>query len=172
MEVIMKAINADDLTVDILAEVANQLFKDELEPKQEEQFSLSEMKRDLKSCNELAKFLSKKIREEEQRRKKETHHLIEKKVRRTIAVDEILYGTDRETYTTEPKRFQKYETLKYIRKGNTIECILTTVDGRFKGVATRHEEDEFDYKAGMSLARIRAMKNMYTQIESKMIERM
>ena len=112
------------------------------------------------------------IKEEEHRRKKSENHLIEKKVRTINTSDKILVGTDREEYKTSPKRLTNQETLKYVRVGNKVICTITNEYGKFQGMATQHPEDVFDYEKGMTLARIRAMRSMYSKLESALVSQM
>ena len=180
IEVKIESINKEDLNTDVLFEIANEIFKGNPKEKQakaiketlEKAPTLEQMKEDLDVYNKIAKVLSEKIKEEEKRRRKNAHHLIEKKVRTIKIEDEILAGTDREGYTTKPKKILDKEILKYVRKGNTIECTISNKNGKFKGLARRHEDDKFSYKSGMELARVRAMKNMYAEIESYLVNKM
>lgn len=163
------------LNTDVLQTIAQGLLKGNPKKAQniketlEKSPSIEEMKEELEKYNELAKILSKKIKEEERRDNKKTNHLIEKKVRIMKGDEYILFGTDREEYKTNPKEFRNKETLTYRRNGNSIKCVITNPLGRFTGVATRHEEDKFDYESGMTLARVRAMKNMYNKLESDLV---
>ena len=158
--------------VDVLQTIAQGLLKgnpkktETIKETLEKSPSIEEMKKELKKYNELAETLLKKIEKEEKRIDKEVNHLIEKKVRTMHIKDDVLFGTNRKEYKTEARNFSNKETLKYVREGNSIICTITNHFGKFKGKATRHEEDKFDYEFGMMLAKVRAMKNMYSKLES------
>ena len=166
-----------DINKDILFEIAQEIFKGEPKAKQAKQIkevlekapSIEKMREELELYKRIAETILEKIKEEELRRRKETNHLIEKKIRTIKVEDEVLAETNRKEYKTRSKRFLDKEIVKYTRKGNSIECIISNKNGRFKGVARRHEDDKFDYESGMKLARIRAMKNMFTELESCLV---
>ena len=180
IEVKIESINKEDLNTDVLFEIANEIFKGNPKEKQakaiketlEKAPTLEQMKEDLEMHRKIADTLVKKITEEEHRRKEAENHLIEKKIRTTIISDKVLVGTKREEYTTSSRSFKEEETIKYVREGNKIICTIINDLGKFQGVATQHHEDTFDYMKGMRLARVRAMKNMYTKIESDLISQM
>ncbi len=167
IEVKIESINKEDLNTDVLFEIANEIFKGNPKEKQAKEIketlekapSLEQMKEDLEIYRKIADALVQKIKEEEHRRKKSENHLIEKKVRTINVSDEILVGTNREE-----------ETIKYVREGNKIICTITNNMGKFQGIAIQHHEDTFDYMKGMSLARVRAMKNMYIKIEESLVK--
>ena len=128
------------------------------------------MKEDLEMYRKIADTLVQKIKEEEHRRKKSENHLIEKKARTINVSDKILVGTNRKEYKTSSRNFKEEETIKYVREGNKIICTIANNIGKFQGIAIQHHEDTFDYMKGMSLARVRAMKNMYIKIEESLVK--
>ena len=173
IEVKIESINKEDLSVDILYEIANRIFKDNPKEKQANSIketlkkspSLEDMKKDLEMFNKIASTLSKKIKEEEFRRKKEENHLIEKKERTTVISDKILFSTNKKEYkTVNVTPLKRKDIIKYIRKGNKIVCTITNEFGVFQGVANQHPEDKFNYEYGMTLAIFRARKNMYSEL--------
>lgn len=178
IEVKIESINKEDLNTDVLFEIANEIFKGNPKEKQAKEIketlekapSLEQMKEDLEMYRKIADTLVQKIKEEEHRRKKSENHLIEKKVRTINVSDEILVGTNRKEYKTSSRNFKEEETIKYVREGNKIICTITNNIGKFQGIAIQHHEDTFDYMKGMSLARVRAMKNMYIKIEESLVK--
>lgn len=181
IEVKIESINKEDLSVDILYEIANRIFKDNPKEKQANSIketlkkspSLEDMKKDLEMFNKIASTLAKKIKEEEVRRYKEENHLIERKERTTVISDKILFSTNKKEYkTVNLTPVGKKDVIEYIRKGNEVICTITNEFGTFQGIASQHPEDEFNYIDGMSLARIRAEKDMYTKFELDLLERM
>ena len=178
IEVKIESVNKEDLNTDVLFEIAKEIFKGNPKEKQANEIketlekapTLEQMKEDLETYRKIADVLVEKIKEEEHRRKKSENHLIEKKVRTINTSDKILVGTDREEYKTSPKRLTNQETLKYVRVGNKVICTITNDIGKFQGIAIQHHEDAFDYMKGMSLARVRAMKNMYIKIEESLVK--
>lgn len=178
IEVKIESINKEDLNTDVLFEIANEIFKGNPKEKQakaiketlEKAPTIEQMKEDLEMYRKIADNLVKKIKEEEHRRKKSENHLIEKKVRTINTSDKILVGTDRKEYKTSSRNFKEEETIKYVREGNKIICTITNDIGKFQGIAIQHHEDAFDYMKGMSLARVRAMKNMYIKIEESLVK--
>ena len=180
IEVKIESINKEDLNTDVLFEIANEIFKGNPKEKQakaiketlEKAPTLEQMKEDLEIYRKIADTLVQKIKEEEHRRKKSENHLIEKKVRTINVSDKILVGTNRKEYKTSSRSFKEEETIKYVREGNKIICTITNDIGKFQGIAIQHHEDTFDYMKGMRLARVRAMKNMYTKIEESLISQM
>ena len=177
LEVKVESIDLEDLNGDVLFKIAQQIFKGNPKEKQakaiketlEKAPTIEQMKEDLEMYRKIADTLVKKIKEEEHRRKKSENHLIEKKVRTINVSDKILVGTNRKEYKTSPKNFKEEETIKYVREGNKIICTIVNDMGKFQGVAMQHHEDTFDYVKGMILARVRAMKNMYIEIEESLI---
>lgn len=180
IEVKIESIDKEDLNTDVLFEIANEIFKGNPKEKQAKEIketlekapSLEQMKEDLEMYRKIADTLVQKIKEEEHRRKKSENHLIEKKVRTINVSDEILVGTNRKEYKTSSRNFKEEETIKYVREGNKIICTITNNMGKFQGIAIQHHEDTFDYMKGMSLARVRAMKNMYIKIEESLVKQM
>ena len=178
IEVKIESINKEDLNTDVLFEIANEIFKGNPKEKQAKEIketlekapSLEQMKEDLEMYRKIADTLVQKIKEEEHRRRKSENHLIEKKVRTINVSDEILVGTNRKEYKTSSRNFKEEETIKYVREGNKIICTITNNIGKFQGIAIQHHEDIFDYMKGMSLARVRAMKNMYIKIEESLVK--
>lgn len=178
IEVKIESIDKEDLNTDVLFEIANEIFKGNPKEKQAKEIketlekapSLEQMKEDLEMYRKIADTLVQKIKEEEHRRKKSENHLIEKKVRTINVSDEILVGTNRKEYKTSSRNFKEEETIKYVREGNKIICTITNNMGKFQGIAIQHHEDIFDYMKGMSLARVRAMKNMYIKIEESLVK--
>ena len=180
IEVKIESINKEDLNTDVLFEIANEIFKGNPKEKQakaiketlEKAPTIEQMKEDLEMYRKIADNLVKKIKEEEHRRKKAENHLIEKKIRTINISDKILAGTVKEEYKTSPKRLTNQETLKYVRVGNKVICTITNEYGKFQGMATQHPEDVFDYEKGMTLARIRAMRSLYSKLESALVSQM
>lgn len=178
IEVKIESIDKEDLNTDVLFEIANEIFKGNPKEKQAKEIketlekapSLEQMKEDLEMYRKIADTLVQKIKEEENRRKKSENHLIEKKVRTINVSDEILAETNRKEYKTSSRNFKEEETIKYVREGNKIICTITNNIGKFQGIAIQHHEDTFDYMKGMSLARVRAMKNMYIKIEESLVK--
>lgn len=178
IEVKIESIDKEDLNTDVLFEIANEIFKGNPKEKQAKEIketlekapSLEQMKEDLEMYRKIADTLVQKIKKEEDRRKKSENHLIEKKVRTINISDEILVGTNRKEYKTSSRNFKEEETIKYVREGNKIICTITNNIGKFQGIAIQHHEDTFDYMKGMSLARVRAMKNMYIKIEESLVK--
>ena len=125
---------------------------------------LKKMKQEVEMYKKAIESLSKKIKEEENRRKKEEYHLIELKKRKMQVEDEILMGTCKTEYQTTAKKFKDNDLIKYIREGNKVICTITNDSGQFKGIAKQHPEDEFNYEKGMQLAKVRAMREMYSSI--------
>lgn len=180
IEVKIESINKEDLNTDVLFEIANEIFKGNPKEKQakaiketlEKAPSLEQMKEDLEMYRKIADALVQKIKEEEHRRKKSENHLIEKKVRTINVSDRILVGTNRKEYKTSSRNFKEEETIKYVREGNKIICTIANDIGKFQGIAIQHHEDTFDYTKGMTLAKVRAMKNMYIKIEESLVKQM
>ena len=180
IEVKIESINKEDLNTDVLFEITNEIFKGNPKEKQAKEIketlekapSLEQMKEDLEMYRKIADTLDQKIKEEEHRRKKSENHLIEKKVRTINVSDKILVGTNRKEYKTSSRNFKEEETIKYVREGNKIICTIANNIGKFQGIAIQHHEDTFDYMKGMSLARVRAMKNMYIKIEESLVKQM
>ena len=181
IEVKIESINKEDLNVDVLLEIANEIFKGNPKEKQANSIketlkkapTLEDMKKDLEIHNKIVSTLTKKIKEEELRRKRNENHLIEKKIRTTSVSEKILTGIDREEYKTRTKKpFKREEVIKYTRKGNEIVCTITNSMGVFQGIARQHPEDKFSYEDGMTLAMVRAKKDMYTKLESDLLELM
>lgn len=180
IEVKIESINKEDLNTDVLFEIANEIFKGNPKEKQakaiketlEKAPTIEQMKEDLEMYRKIADNLVQKIKEEEERRRKSENHLIEKKIRTISISDKILAGTVKEEYKTTPKTLEEKEVIKYVREGNKIICTIDNNMGRFKGVATQHHEDVFDYEKGMQLARIRAIRNMYAKVELDLISQM
>ena len=178
IEVKIESINKEDLNTDVLFEIANEIFKGNPKEKQAKEIketlekapSLEQMKEDLEMYRKIADTLVQKIKEEEHRRKKSENHLIEKKPRTINVSDKILVGTNRKEYKTSSRNFKEEETIKYVREGNKIICTIANNIGKFQGIAIQHHEDTFDYMKGMSLARVRAMKNMYIKIEESLVK--
>ena len=178
IEVKIESIDKEDLNTDVLFEIANEIFKGNPKEKQAKEIketlekapSLEQMKEDLEMYRKIADTLVQKIKEEEHRRKKSENHLIEKKVRTINVSDKILVGTNRKEYKTSSRNFKEEETIKYVREGNKIICTIANNIGKFQGIAIQHHEDTFDYMKGMSLARVRAMKNMYIKIEESLVK--
>ena len=181
IEVKIEAINKEDLNVDVLCEIANEIFKGNPKERQANSIketlkkspSLEDMKKDLEMHNKMASVLLKKIKEEEFRRKKEENHLIEKKERTTVIADKILFSTNKkEDKTVNATPSERKDIIKYVRKGNQIVCTITNGMGVFQGVAIQHPEDEFNYEDGMTLATVRANKDMYNRLELDLLSLM
>ena len=170
IEVKIEAINKDGLNLDdIFSEIAKDIRGVNSKKKQ----SLEDMKKDLEMHNKMASALLKKIKEEEFRRKKEENHLIEKKERTTVIADKILFSTNKKEYkTANATPSERKDIIKYVRKGNQIVCTITNGMGVFQGVAIQHPDDKFNYEDGMTLAAVRAKKDMYTKLESDLLELM
>ena len=131
------------------------------------------MKKDLEIYNKIASILTKKIKEEEVRRERNENHLIEEKIRTITMHDKILNGTCREEYTTSTKKLdRRRETIRYTRRGNKIICTISNDMGVFQGIAMQHPEDKFNYEDGMTLAAVRANKDMYNKLELDLLELM
>ena len=180
IEVKIEAINKEDLNVDVLYEIANEIFKGNPKEKQANSIketlkkapTLEDMKKDLEIHNKIVSTLTKKIKEEEFRRKKEENHLIEKKERKTTIDDKILFSTKKEYKTLNTTPSERKDIIKYVRKGNQIVCTITNEMGVFQGVAIQHPEDKFNYEDGMTLAAVRANKDMYNKLELDLLELM
>ena len=180
IEVKIEAINKEDLNVDVLYEIANEIFKGNPKEKQANSIketlkkapTLEDMKKDLEIHNKIVSTLTKKIKEEEFRRKKEENHLIEKKERKTTIDDKILFSTKKEYKTLNAVHSERKDIIKYVRKGNQIVCTITNEMGVFQGVAIQHPEDKFNYELGMTLATIRANKDMYNKLELDLLKLM
>lgn len=181
IEVKIESINKEDLNVDVLLEIANEIFKGNPKEKQANSIketlkkapTLEDMKKDLEIHNKIVSTLAKKIKEEEFRRKKEENHLIEKKERTTVIADEILFRTNKKEYKKiNATPSERKDIIKYVRKGNKTICTITNGMGVFQGVAIQHPEDKFNYEDGMTLAAVRANKDMYTKLESDLLELM
>ena len=180
VEIKIEPIDKKDINLDkILSEISKEMSKKMRINKEQmkstktpkETPSLEKMKKELEMYKEMANTLTKQIKEEEQRRKKNENHLIEKKIRTITMHDNILSRTRRKEYTTSTKEFDRIrETIKYIRRGNKIICTITNDMGVFQGIARQHPEDKFDYEDGMTLAMVRAKKDMYTKVEEDILE--
>ena len=170
IEVKIEAINKDGLNLDdIFSEIAKDIRGVNSKKKQ----SLEDMKKDLEMHNKMANALLKKIKEEEFRRKKEENHLIEKKERTTVITDKILFNTNKKEYKAiNATPLERKDIIKYVRKGNQIVCTITNEMGVFQGVAIQHPEDKFNYVDGMTLAAVRANKDMYNKLELDLLELM
>ena len=170
IEVKIEAINKDGLNLDdIFSEIAKDIRGVNSKKKQ----SLEDMKKDLEMHNKMASALLKKIKEEEFRIKKEENHLIEKKERTTVITDKILFSTNKKEYkTANATPSERKDIIKYVRKGNQIVCTITNGMGVFQGVAIQHPEDKFNYEDGMTLAAVRANKDMYNKLELDLLKLM
>ena len=170
IEVKIEAINKDGLNLDdIFSEIAKDIRGVNSKKKQ----SLEDMKKDLEMHNKMASALLKKIKEEEFRIKKEENHLIEKKERTTVITDKILFSTNKKEYkTANATPSERKDIIKYVRKGNQIVCTITNEMGVFQGVAIQHPEDKFNYEDGMTLAAVRANKDMYNKLELDLLKLM
>ena len=170
IEVKIEAINKDGLNLDdIFSEIAKDIRGVNSKKKQ----SLEDMKKDLEMHNKMASALLKKIKEEEFRIKKEENHLIEKKERTTVITDKILFSTNKKEYkTANATPSERKDIIKYVRKGNQIVCTITNEMGVFQGVAIQHPDDKFNYADGMTLAAVRANKDMYNKLELDLLELM
>lgn len=181
LEVKVESIDLEDLNGDVLFKIAQQIFKGNPKERQANSIketlkkapTLEDMKKDLEMHNKIASTLLKKIKEEEFRRKKEENHLIEKKERTTVIADKILFSTNKKEYkTVNTIPSERKDIIKYVRKGNQIVCTITNEMGVFQGVAIQHPEDKFNYEDGMTLAAIRANKDMYNKLELDLLELM
>ena len=181
IEVKIESINKEDLNTDVLFEIANEIFKGNPKEKQataiketlEKAPTLEQMKEDLEMYRKIADTLVQKIKEEEHRRKKSENHLIEKKVRTTVIADKILFSTNKKEYkTVNATPSERKDIIKYVRKGNQIVCTITNEMGVFQGVAIQHPEDKFNYEDGMTLAAVRANKDMYNKLELDLLKLM
>ena len=181
IEVKIEAINKEDLNVDVLYEIANEIFKGNPKERQANSIketlkkapTLEDMKKDLEIHNKIVSTLAKKIKEEEFRKKKEENHLIEKKERTTVIADKILFSTNKKEYkTVNATPSERKDIIKYVRKGNQIVCTITNEMGVFQGVAIQHPDDKFNYESGMMLAMVRANKDMYDKLELDLLELM
>ena len=170
IEVKIEAINKDGLNLDdIFSEIAKDIRGVNSKKKQ----SLEDMKKDLEMHNKMANALLKKIKEEEFRIKKEENHLIEKKERTTVITDKILFSTNKKEYkTVNATPSERKDIIKYVRKGNQIVCTITNEMGVFQGVAIQHPDDKFNYEDGMTLAAVRANKDMYNKLELDLLKLM
>ena len=170
IEVKIEAINKDGLNLDdIFSEIAKDIRGVNSKKKQ----SLEDMKKDLEMHNKMASALLKKIKEEEFRIKKEENHLIEKKERTTVITDKILFSTNKKEYkTANATPSERKDIIKYVRKGNQIVCTITNEMGVFQGVAIQHPDDKFNYEDGMTLAAVRANKDMYNKLELDLLKLM
>ena len=181
IEVTIESTNKEDLNVDVLLEIANEIFKGNPKEKQANSIketlkkapTLEDMKKDLEMHNKIVNTLTKKIKEEEARRERNENHLIEEKIRTITMHDKILNGTCREEYITSTKKLdRRRETIRYTRRGNKIICTISNDMGVFQGIAMQHPEDKFNYDDGMTLAMVRAKKDMYTKLESDLLIQM
>ena len=181
IEVKIESINKDDLNVDVLLEIANEIFKGNPKEKQANSIketlkkapTLEDMKKDLEIYNKIASILTKKIKEEEFRRKKEENHLIEKKEVTTVIANKILFSTNKKEYkTVNATPSERKDIIKYTRRGNKIICTITNGMGVFQGIAMQHPDDKFNYEDGMTLAAVRANKDMYNKLELDLLELM
>ena len=172
IEVKIESINKDDLNVDVLLEIANEIFKGNPKEKQANSIketlkkapTLEDMKKDLEIYNKIASILTKKIKEEEFRRKKEVT---------TVIANKILFSTNKKEYKTfNATPSERKDIIKYVRKGNQIVCTITNGMGVFQGVAIQHPDDKFNYESGMMLAMVRANKDMCNKMELDLLELM
>lgn len=65
--------------------------------------------------------------------------------------------------------------VSFVREGRKVICTLTTIGKDLLsgvGEATCDVEDKFDYLSGMRLAEVRARKDLYRKIESKLLKDM
>ena len=83
-----------------------------------------------------------------------------------------LNTTKKEYKTLNAVHSERKDIIKYVRKGNQIVCTITNEMGVFQGVAIQHPEDKFNYELGMTLATIRANKDMYNKLELDLLKLM
>lgn len=165
MRTVEISINGEKLTEETFKEIAKQVMKEETKNP-----TLDEMKSDLDIYNKIVETLKGKIEEEENKRFEEENHWIEQKVRKIHIKDSMVFGMDDKRHKSKERDLTGSETLTYRREDNKITCILSTELGIFKGIARQHEEDKFNYETGMMLAKIRAEKQMYTELEENIVK--